>query len=1039
MLIPKFFFLTPVPRPAGMGTDAENTNACRPNFSGVANESRLRWHAAGSWPNSVLRNTLLRSAQGALVLTAFSLAAVTSAFGAADGIFPASTSEAAAAMHWNGNGYFVVNGKPTFISSGEIHYARVPRELWKDRILRAKAMGLNTIQTYVMWNAHEGTEGHFDFSGNLDLDAWLTTVQECGMYADVRPGPYICGEWENGGLPAWLCDKPGMQVRNNDPQYLSYVDKFESQVFDIIARHQIHKGGNVLMVQIENEYPNHWGTDTTPYLDHLRELARTHGLEIPLFDSGLHHGDDPAGNRPFGNRTTPWFSTEFWTGWIGLEGDMSAQMAEQKVRGTWKIIGFGGAGYDYYVVHGGSDFGYSKGAEVTASYDYASPIGEAGQLRKVYFPMKRAAMFAQAFSDVLTASQDGRALFSATTTGVQTYARTGTNGTALFLADAPRYQNGRGRSAQVAQTPQVIHTQIKLADGRQIPSGTNTLTLNPGEIRQILTDVVIQQNPPVIFDYAATAILTRIKLGDITYLVCHGAPGDQGEIKLKDQPQLLAFTYPSGDKITTVYVPDTKVTLLVMNTDLADRTWIVGEGDGRSLVVGPHYASAQGDIELPLKGAKVMVYSAKGSAELNPPQQAVATEIPALQWSVREGALEATNNDSTWAASAEPKPMEQYNDYPNGWGWYRTTIHRDAAGPVMLRFTGAGDVLRLFVNGQRVAGDKNGATLALQAGDNELAVLCWNDGRPKMYNFTGPTGLMAAKGIWGPVTLTDNSLASISNWRELNTDAVTAADNGPAAVNFDDSGWAQVAAGADTMNSRIGYAWFRATFDVPEDTTRAMLVYQGVDDEGEFFLNGQSVGKHAGWNVAGSVELSKALKPGKNVLAIRVKNNEGAGGLTAKVDIVAMKGGQENWHFHPGLSTMEETPLLAKVTNWQEFLDGQGLPGWASPSDRPVAPNTPLFFRADFTLTTDPQVRQPLSLRTTGLKSGSVWINGHNLGPYRNAGNRATEMYVPECWLNNGANTMVIFDAEGASPAQVALHPLETWMAMPSLAMLLPK
>ena len=208
--------------------------------------------------------------------------------------------------------------------------------------------------------------------------------------------------------------------------------------------------------------------------------------------------------------------------------------------------------------------------------------------------------------------------------------------------------------------------------------------------------------------------------------------------------------------------------------------------------------------------------------------------------------------------------MEQYDDYPNGWGWYRTTIHRDAPGNVILKFTGAGDVLRLFVNGHRVAGDKNGATLSLQAGDNELAVLCWNEGRPKMYNFTGPTGLMAAKGIWGPVTLTEGS--------------------------------------GDT----------------------------------------------------------------------------------------ATKGSQEGWHFHPGLSNLKETPLIANVTNWQEFLDGKVVAGWMSQPDRTIAPKTPLFFRADFTLKADPMLHQPLSLRTAGLRSGSVWINGHNLGPYRNGGNRPT-------------------------------------------------
>jgi hypothetical protein len=173
--------------------------------------------------------------------------------------------------------------------------------------------------------------------------------------------------------------------------------------------------------------------------------------------------------------------------------------------------------------------------------------------------------------------------------------------------------------------------------------------------------------------------------------------------------------------------------------------------------------------------------------------------------------------------------------------------------------------------------------------------------------------------------------------------------------------------------------------------------------------------------------LTRALKPGRNVLAIRVKNNDGAGGIAAAVDILSVKGVQSGWRFHPGLSTLQETPLIATVKNWPEFLDGNGVAGWMAPPESATAPHAPQFFRADFTLNADPTLHQPWSLRTTGLKAGSVWINGHNLGPYENSGSRATEMYVPECWLTNGTNTLVVFDAEGAAPAQTALHPLETW------------
>ena len=174
---------------------------------------------------------------------------------------------------------------------------------------------------------------------------------------------------------------------------------------------------------------------------------------------------------------------------------MNAQKSEQKIRGTWKIIGFGGAGYDYYVVHGGSDFGYSKGAEVTASYDYAAPIGEAGQLRKVYFPLKRAAMFAQAFSDVLTTSKDGGTLIAST----PPTCRRSRGPAPMARPSFWRMRRAIKTMAAVAvgklrRRRKMIQTQIKLADGRQIPSGTNTLALTPGEIRPILTDLVVHQD-----------------------------------------------------------------------------------------------------------------------------------------------------------------------------------------------------------------------------------------------------------------------------------------------------------------------------------------------------------------------------------------------------------------------------------------------------------------------------------------------------------------------------------------------------------------
>src|SRR4051812_16548038 len=186
-----------------------------------------------------------------------------------------------------GDSAFLLDGKPFQMISGELHYPRVPREAWRARMKLAKAMGLNTIGTYVFWNLHEPQKGKFDFSGNNDIAAFVKMAQEEGLWVILRPSPYVCAEWEFGGYPYWLQNEKGLQVRSMEKQYIAEYRKYINEVGKQLAPYQINHGGNILMVQIENEYGS-YGSDKE-YLELNRKMFVEAG-----FDGMLYTCDPPG-------------------------------------------------------------------------------------------------------------------------------------------------------------------------------------------------------------------------------------------------------------------------------------------------------------------------------------------------------------------------------------------------------------------------------------------------------------------------------------------------------------------------------------------------------------------------------------------------------------------------------------------------------------------------------------------------------------------------------------------------------------------------
>lgn len=300
------------------------------------------------------------------------------------------------------------------VKAAEIHYPRIPEPYWEQRIESCKALGMNTICLYVFWNLHEQEEGKFDFTGNKDIAKFCRLAQKHGMYVIVRPGPYVCAEWEMGGLPWWLLKKQDVQLRSLDPYYMERVGIFMKEVGKQLADLQITRGGNIIMVQVENEFGS-YGTDK-PYVSAIRDLVREAGFtDVPLFQCDWSSNftnnalDDLLWTVNFGTGAnieqqfkklkelrpeTPLMCSEFWSGWFDHWGRKhETRDAATMVSGIKDMLDRN-ISFSLYMTHGGTTFGWWGGANnpaysaMCSSYDYDAPISEAGWLTPKYYQLR---------------------------------------------------------------------------------------------------------------------------------------------------------------------------------------------------------------------------------------------------------------------------------------------------------------------------------------------------------------------------------------------------------------------------------------------------------------------------------------------------------------------------------------------------------------------------------------------------------------------------------------------------------------------------
>ena len=307
---------------------------------------------------------------------------------------------------------FLFDGRPYQVISGEMHYPRVPRSYWRDRFRKARAMGLNTITTYVFWNLHEPRPGVYDFSGQNDIAEYIREAQQEGLNVILRPGPYVCAEWELGGYPSWLLKDHGLVLRSDDPKYIAAMQRWFTRLGKEIAPLLLRNGGPIIAVQVENEYGS-FGDDHN-YMEAVKAAIKTSGMAPDVLYTADGPGQIPKGALPelpavinFGTGEAkgsfatldklrpagPHMSGEYWAGWFDhwgekhheVDGGREAEELEWMLRQGYSV--------SMYMFHGGTSFGWMNGANSngsnyepdTTSYDYDAPLDEQGTPRQKYY------------------------------------------------------------------------------------------------------------------------------------------------------------------------------------------------------------------------------------------------------------------------------------------------------------------------------------------------------------------------------------------------------------------------------------------------------------------------------------------------------------------------------------------------------------------------------------------------------------------------------------------------------------------------------
>lgn len=905
---------------------------------------------------------------------------------------------------------FIINGERVFLNSASVHYFRMPKDEWREVLVKAKLAGINCIDTYFAWNFHEAEEGVWDFSGDKDCEYFLKLCNELGLWVIARPGPYICAEWDFGALPYWLINKEGIEFRTYNEVFLKYVDLYLDKIMPIITRNQVTKGGSVIMVQVENEYDNLVPEETPEkeaYLAHLKDGLINRGVDVQLivcngtvsdavscinFWSGADkYGKVLKESQP----NAPLFNTEFWTGWFENWG---ANKATQKTpqlleKRTMEMIRAGYTGFNQYMFFGGTNFGSFGGRTVNnsdifmvTSYDYDSPLNEYCSVTPKYYITKKLGYF------INTVGQ--------------------------FLINAEEYSSDIRHSDRCSVRERRYHKERIFfvenhADEREMASFTTDdgrtfhVTVNPGQIVPVVVDYKLKENIEITYN---SMFFLCENLEGVDTLVVHADKGQRSKLKIHSKDAIKYFDEQliinTGDNNTVEFdfchfedvqelnlkVGSDRLKILVLDKETMDRTWIARGSKGSFLIVNCDDLNYNNEGKISIKILKedaiVKVYGSNIEDSFTIPKEHIKKAEDNSYEIYVHGSISSPKlpKPLNWFVSKEDiaslesskkidKP-QGFAEYGQDFGYllYSVEVYSNFEKTETLIIPHIQDTARVYVNGNEqglirdvITGSFN---IPLKQGNNTVQLLVQNMGRYNYSHFLGED-----KGISDKIYLGGTVEEMRKGWKVESGEI----------INLDED---LKLSGNPLMIKEF----------INDGFDRAFLTGSLSED---IWINGNKLDMskyQQGWHFI-SVDISKYLVEGINKIEMKYYRS----------NIVRL----ELTMFNE--SSALDAYYVSKAADYKSDKTWEKLNALGSNTKA-----APTWYKCSFDRIDIPKdMNLKLKLRMTGMSKGNIWINGIDLGRFWQIGPQE-DYKIPRSWLKD-LNELVIFDEEGRSPDKVRL------------------